>query len=474
MLKSMMVTSLPTHDLAALGGAAQQRLQRAPLFLAGAQVDGRIEGPGQRPEQQQDGQDFGPHRGAAVVRCRRPRRRCSTENGRTATVGTPLGRQVVVADLFRPAPQHVREPGEGDLRFVVGRAVDDFGTGDFRPAPCSASPRWPPFRRPVLGLAADGLAEGVEPAGEVGREIQRRFVLARLHLAIGLGPRVGPRFVRLPAARRAQSAVRAAAPAPDRRTTSAANCSFSNSGGRSAQVPGAHHQHPRRLLLHELRDLQQAHPQQRIEQDRQHRNHEQRPPIAELIADFAGQDQFDVGEGHGLGAKPQAARVMSIVVLRDQLKEQLLQVPLVMPVAQLLQRPFGQDLSAVQDGDPVAEPLRLAHDVRGEDDALAVIAQLGHRVQQRPGHQHVQPGRGLVEDQHGRIVDHGPGHRNLLLHAGRHLRAQDVPRVVHLQPVEERLHPIGQRRPWECRAAGRSIRPSPSRSCGRRRPCWPT
>ena len=69
------------------------------------------------------------------------------------------------------------------------------------------------------------------------------------------------------------------------------------------QLLGPHHQHPRRLLLHELRDLEQAHPQQRIEQDRQHHDHEQRPPIAQLIADLAGENQFDVGQVHGLGVE---------------------------------------------------------------------------------------------------------------------------------------------------------------------------
>ena len=50
----------------------------------------------------------------------------------------------------------------------------------------------------------------------------------------------------------------------------------------------------------------------------------------------------------------------------------------------------------------------------------------------------------LVEDQDGRIVDDRPGDRDLLLHAGRHLRAQDVAEVVHLEPVEDRLHPLAQ------------------------------
>ena len=44
--------------------------------------------------------------------------------------------------------------------------------------------------------------------------------------------------------------------------------------------------------------------------------------------------------------------------------------------------------------------------------------------------------------------------------------------VVHLQRVEQLLHPRGRARRRSGRTAGRSTRPSPTRSCGRRRRCW--
>ena len=132
------------------------------------------------------------------------------------------------------------------------------------------------------------------------------------------------------------------------------------------------------------------------------------------------------------------------VVSRDQPEEQLFQVVLAVPLAQFGERAFGQDVAAVHDRDPVAEPLGLAHDVRREDDALALVAQLGDRLQQRPGHEHVEAGGRFVEDQHRRIVDDGPGDRDLLLHAGRHLRAEHVANFVHLQPLEDRFHPLAE------------------------------
>ena len=54
----------------------------------------------------------------------------------------------------------------------------------------------------------------------------------------------------------------------------------------------------RRSLAHELRHLQKAHAQQRVEHQRQHRDHEQRPPIAQLIANLALEDQLDLGPVH--------------------------------------------------------------------------------------------------------------------------------------------------------------------------------
>ena len=96
--------------------------------------------------------------------------------------------EVVVGQLCRPTIQHPQESGVGDLRLVIGRAVDDFGARH-------------PYRKGRLGvdlaggaafgLATYGTAKRIEPIGEVGREIQSRLILARSHLDVGLGSRVG-------------------------------------------------------------------------------------------------------------------------------------------------------------------------------------------------------------------------------------------------------------------------------------------
>ena len=83
-------------------------------------------------------------------------------------------------------------------------------------------------------------------------------------------------------------------------------------GGLRGQAAGPHHQHSRGLLLHELRNLQHADAQERIEQDRHDGDHEERPPIAHLVANFPPQNQLDVAESHRAAAKPQAASCWEI------------------------------------------------------------------------------------------------------------------------------------------------------------------
>ena len=103
------------------------------------------------------------------------------------------------------------------------------------------------------------------------------------------------------------------------------------------------------------------------------------------------------------------------------------------------QRPHRQDRTFVDDGDTVAELFHLAHDVRRENDALPLILQRLHRRQHFASDQHIQPGGRLVKDDDRRIVNDGSRDRNLLLHAGRHLRPQHIAEVVHLQSVEQPL-----------------------------------
>ncbi len=107
-----------------------------------------------------------------------------------------------------------------------------------------------------------------------------------------------------------------------------------------------------------------------------------------------------------------------------------------------MRRAGRENATFMNDGDAVAELFNLAHDVRGKDDALALAAEQVDRVEHGPGHEHVEPGGRLVEDQHGRIVNDRAGDRHLLLHAGRHLRAEHVAEFLHLQLGEDLVEPL--------------------------------
>ncbi len=68
--------------------------------------------------------------------------------------------------------------------------------------------------------------------------------------------------------------------------------------GLVGQFFGADDEHLRRMLADELHDLEHARAEQRIEQERQHGDHEQRPTVAQLVAHLALEDQLDVGPVH--------------------------------------------------------------------------------------------------------------------------------------------------------------------------------
>ena len=115
----------------------------------------------------------------------------------------------------------------------------------------------------------------------------------------------------------------------------------------------------------------------------------------------------------------------------DQVKKQFFRVRLLMYFLKLWQRAYRQDRSFMDDRDAVAKLLDLTHDMRREDDALALILQRLHDRQDFSRDEHIQATGRFVEDDDRRIMHDRAGNRRLLLHAGRHLRAQRVAKIVH-------------------------------------------
>ena len=74
-------------------------------------------------------------------------------------------------------------------------------------------------------------------------------------------------------------------------------------------------------------------------------------------------------------------------------------------VAELVRAALGDDRAARDDRDPVGEPLRLVHVVRGQEHGLAEVAQAGDHVPGLPARRGVEAGRRLVEKEEVRIAD---------------------------------------------------------------------
>ena len=109
MLKSITVSSLPHTISMRSAGLQSKRFERAAFLLAGANVDGRIKRPGQRPDQQQEGQNLRPQRRVAMPLSARSR----SDRGRTARrhFRDMPGREVFVPDLLAPAAEDALRGG---------------------------------------------------------------------------------------------------------------------------------------------------------------------------------------------------------------------------------------------------------------------------------------------------------------------------------------------------------------------------
>jgi hypothetical protein len=93
----------------------------------------------------------------------------------------------------------------------------------------------------------------------------------------------------------------------------------------------------------------------------------------------------------------------------------------------------------VDDRDPVAEPVGFLHVVRDQQDRLPGLVQLAHDLVQSDPALRVEPGRRLVEEQHGRAVhDRARDHQPL-----RHPAGECIDRLARdvreREPLEQRL-----------------------------------
>ena len=70
-------------------------------------------------------------------------------------------------------------------------------------------------------------------------------------------------------------------------------------------------------------------------------------------------------------------------------------------------------------GEPLAQPLGFFHEVRGQDQGLAIRRQAAHALPDQVPRLRVETGGGLVEEQKLRVIDQRAGEREAPLHAAR-------------------------------------------------------
>jgi hypothetical protein len=107
------------------------------------------------------------------------------------------------------------------------------------------------------------------------------------------------------------------------------------------------------------------------------------------------------------------------------------------------ERAVEELLRAIEERDAVAEPLGLLHDVRREDDRLALLLEVLEEVLEEDDVDGVEAGERLVEDEDLGVVHDGAQELHLLLHALRELfrlLAEPGAEVHGVDPGAEPLH----------------------------------
>ena len=104
---------------------------------------------------------------------------------------------------------------------------------------------------------------------------------------------------------------------------------------------------------------------------------------------------------------------------------------------ELGRRVEGEDLAVVHDRHPVAQLVGLLHVVRRQHDGLALAVEAFEQLPQRQPTLGVEPGSGLVEEEHRRPVEDGTGHHQPLCHAAGECVDGRLGEAGQLEPLEQ-------------------------------------
>src|SRR5207248_2690460 len=95
------------------------------------------------------------------------------------------------------------------------------------------------------------------------------------------------------------------------------------------------------------------------------------------------------------------------------------------------------DSTVVHDRDPVAQGLGFLEVVRGQDDRLASLPEVGNEIPERTSRGRVQARRGLVEEEELRVVDERERNRQPLALAAREMARLRVPLLGQVKGLDD-------------------------------------
>ena len=99
--------------------------------------------------------------------------------------------------------------------------------------------------------------------------------------------------------------------------------------------------------------------------------------------------------------------------------------------------PLAENGAVVHDHDVIAEPLRLFHEMRGEQQGCAGVFKLPQTGPDKMPHLGIQPRCRLVQHQQFRFIHQGPGDAEAPFHASRQLANAGVRFFIQLHEFQQ-------------------------------------
>ena len=97
----------------------------------------------------------------------------------------------------------------------------------------------------------------------------------------------------------------------------------------------------------------------------------------------------------------------------------------------------------IDDGQTLAQGVRLFHVVRGQQDGLAALVVFANDFPKKQSGLRIEAGAGLVQEKNLRVVHHGARDGETLHHAAGESANHLIGAVRELEAIEQRLRALG-------------------------------